>query len=228
MTPMHDLLAPYLLGSLDETEHEAFETHLLECDECQAEMADLEPGLSALAYSNAVAPPPKLKEEVLSALPDVQQDAAPLARAADRSWTALLLPVAAIVVLVVGFLAIFSSDPIEQITGAPDAIAVALVPSDAFPGNPPATAQVVFSPEEQGAVIEITGLASPSGSNVYEMWLIGSDGPEPAGTFTPDAAGTVLVQVEGDAEPGLVVGITEEPAGGSEAPTGDVLLSAEL
>ncbi|HEX4817526.1 MAG TPA: zf-HC2 domain-containing protein [Nonomuraea sp.] len=38
---MHDEVAAYVLGVLDEEEHEAFERHLDTCERCQAELAEL-------------------------------------------------------------------------------------------------------------------------------------------------------------------------------------------
>ncbi|MEV4171812.1 MULTISPECIES: zf-HC2 domain-containing protein [unclassified Nonomuraea] len=38
---MHDGVAAYVLGVLDEEEHEAFERHLDTCERCQAELIEL-------------------------------------------------------------------------------------------------------------------------------------------------------------------------------------------
>ncbi|MGP3935755.1 zf-HC2 domain-containing protein [Nonomuraea sp. KM88] len=38
---MHDGVAAYALGVLDEEEHEAFERHLDTCERCQAELVEL-------------------------------------------------------------------------------------------------------------------------------------------------------------------------------------------
>ncbi|MGW0801711.1 zf-HC2 domain-containing protein [Nonomuraea sp. NPDC002799] len=38
---MHDGVAAYVLGVLDEEEHEAFERHLDTCEQCQAELIEL-------------------------------------------------------------------------------------------------------------------------------------------------------------------------------------------
>ncbi len=227
MNDMHDLVGPYLLGSLDETEHVAFEAHLTECQQCQAEVTELEPGLANLASANAVAPPTNLRDRVLSSI--TEED--PVASSEDRpatGWGRWLLPAAAILVAVFGAFAIFDTDPIDAVLNAPDATTVALATSDAFTGTPPTEARVTFSPGEQSAVLEFDGLVDPTGTNVYEAWLIGADGPVPAGTFTPDSNGRIRIRLDGDAEPGLIVAVTEEPEGGLPAPTGAPLFSAEL
>ncbi|WP_336207825.1 zf-HC2 domain-containing protein [Nonomuraea sp. LPB2021202275-12-8] len=38
---MHDGVAAYVLGVLDDEEHEAFERHLDVCEQCQAELVEL-------------------------------------------------------------------------------------------------------------------------------------------------------------------------------------------
>ena len=60
------------------------------------------------------------------------------------------------------------------------------------------------------------------------IWLIGDDGPVSAGVFQPDADGGALVLLDGAVRPGLVLGLTIEPAGGSVAPTGDILIAQEV
>ncbi|MBG0829147.1 zf-HC2 domain-containing protein [Planomonospora sp. ID67723] len=43
----HEDVAAYALGVLDEEDHQAFERHLMSCEECQAELRELSevPGL---------------------------------------------------------------------------------------------------------------------------------------------------------------------------------------
>ena len=60
---------------------------------------------------------------------------------------------------------------------------------------------------------------------VYELWYITDEGPTSAATFRPEDGS---VQVVVDAEPADQVGITEEPDGGSPAPTGPILASGAL
>ncbi|GII05984.1 zf-HC2 domain-containing protein [Planobispora takensis] len=48
--PSHDVhedVAAYALGVLDEADHQAFERHLMSCEECQAELREMSevPGL---------------------------------------------------------------------------------------------------------------------------------------------------------------------------------------
>jgi anti-sigma-K factor RskA len=232
MSNMHDLVAPYLLGSLGENEHNSFEAHLKECQRCREEVVELEPGLASLAAANAVTPPADLRKRVLSAVTgesttpfEANTEAAARAR---NWWSRWLMPAAAILIVVVGAFAIFGTNPIDAVLDAPDATTVALAASDEFTGPPPSDAQVTFSASQQSAVLEFDTLVDPDGDNVYEAWLIGASGPIPAGTFTPDSDGAVVIKLDGTAQPGTVVAVTEEPAGGSPQPTGAPLFTAEL
>lgn len=59
-----------------------------------------------------------------------------------------------------------------------------------------------------------------SADEAYALWYIDETGTaDAAGLFTADAEGTVVAVLEGAFEPGTVVGVTVEPAGGSPAPT---------
>jgi anti-sigma-K factor RskA len=71
-------------------------------------------------------------------------------------------------------------------------------------------------------------LSSVSEGQTYQLWLIGDEGPVSAGVFQPDSGGGAVVLLDGDVRPGLVLGLTIEPAGGSEAPTGDILIAQEV
>lgn len=230
MSEMHDLVAPYLLGALEQAEHDAFEAHLITCEQCRKEVVDLEPGLEYLATTVAVEPPSELRSKILTSL-----DEYPAGRVAGEPrpvragwWGRIAIPAVAVLVLLVGSIVLFRDNPVDTIIKAPDATTVALATTDDYTGPEPLSARVVFSPLHEGAVVEIEGIVDPSGTNVYELWLIGANGPVPAGTFTPRSDGIIRVKLDGSAEAGLVVGITEEPAGGSPAPTGAVLFSAEL
>jgi hypothetical protein len=70
-------------------------------------------------------------------------------------------------------------------------------------------------------VIAMRDLPATTGSEVYEAWLIGSDGtPRPAGSFAVGSAGTgTLTSSVTTGETGVVVALTREPASGATTPT---------
>lgn len=64
-------------------------------------------------------------------------------------------------------------------------------------------------------------LDATSGEQVYEAWVIGSDGvPAPLGSFQVGTTGTAFFKGDGlPAEPGIVLALTLEPGPGATAPT---------
>ncbi|GAB4508804.1 MAG: anti-sigma factor [Anaerolineae bacterium] len=93
-------------------------------------------------------------------------------------------------------------------------------------GGAPAAA-VLWNREEADAVLIASGLAPIEASRTYQLWIIPQDAdPISAGVFDPQT-GNRFVFARPTALEGVLVGITEEPAGGSPQPTSDpVLLSA--
>jgi hypothetical protein len=80
-----------------------------------------------------------------------------------------------------------------------------------------ATTTVVRSRSLRKAVIVTSNLPAPPEGKVYELWLQQGTTMVPAGLVPAGQANTVLLK--GDAASAQAVGITTEPAGGSETPT---------
>ena len=80
-----------------------------------------------------------------------------------------------------------------------------------------ATATVVRSPSLKKAVIVTANMPAAPNGKVYELWLQQGAEMVRAGLMPAGQANTVLL--EGDAASASAVGITVEPAGGSETPT---------
>ena len=80
-----------------------------------------------------------------------------------------------------------------------------------------ATATIVRSPSLKKAVIVTANLPAAPGGKVYELWLQQGATMIRAGLLPAGDANTFLL--EGDAASASAVGITVEPAGGSETPT---------
>jgi len=77
-----------------------------------------------------------------------------------------------------------------------------------------------------GAVtLAMRALAPTSGAQVYEAWVIGSDGaPVPLGGFQVGQTGTAFFQGNGlPTEPGIVLALTLEPGPGATTPTSPIV-----
>jgi anti-sigma-K factor RskA len=67
---------------------------------------------------------------------------------------------------------------------------------------------------------------APEG-RTYQIWVIEGDVPEPGGLFEPRGESVAAV-VEKPLDEGDVIAVTIEPAGGSQQPTTDPLMTAKL
>lgn len=89
---------------------------------------------------------------------------------------------------------------------------------------------LVWSEQLGRSAIQAEGLPSVGDDETYELWYIDVSGEElaatPAGLFDPDD-GAAYVVLDGEFQPGLLVGMTVEPAGGSDAPTSAPIVAIE-
>ncbi|WP_066040962.1 anti-sigma factor [Herbiconiux solani] len=111
-----------------------------------------------------------------------------------------------------------AASQLAQLTAADDAQRTTV----AVQGGGNAT--VLWSNELGRSAVLADGLPSLPDGKVYEAWYIDSDGAAPAGTFTAAGTGTSWHVLDGALTPGDAVGVTVEPAGGSQAPTTDPIL----
>lgn len=81
------------------------------------------------------------------------------------------------------------------------------------------TATVVFSKEEDAGVLVMNNVAPPAEGSVYQMWLVGPEGMEPAGTMTPDDVAPSTTAVLEDISGATALAFSVEPTGGSTQPT---------
>jgi anti-sigma-K factor RskA len=218
-----DSAGAYVLGAMPVAEREAFEQHLTTCATCRHEVDELRPAAEALPMASPLmTPPPALKDRIMA---EVEREAALLGAAgagADRpqrverrrfGWLSgwRLAPVAA-ALLVAGVLAGSS-------LSGPD------TRTYAFEGQN-ATLEV----EGDNARLVARDLPAPPEGRVYEVWLMpeGSDTPRPTDVlFEPRRDGSAVAAIP-DVEGVRQVLVTDEPRGGRDEPSGELLMSAEI
>jgi anti-sigma-K factor RskA len=187
-----------------------------------------------MADAVAETPPPGLRASVLDVIATTPQEApapaappaveaplapvVPITAARRRRWLAVGAVAAAVVALVAGVLIVSPFDD----DGADDQVAAVVDADDAqtieMPGALPGLT-LVYSAEEDAAVLLADEVPLPEGDNVYELWAIRGDTPESFATFRPADDGQLSVYAAGlDPASADVWAITEEQAGGS--PTG--------
>ena len=176
-----------------------------------------------------VAPPVPPAAPVLPATQHAEPSTVtPLRRRSEARPPWIALAAAAVVVVVLGFGAVMvlggdggtpAPDRTElaaELLEAPDAVTVELQ------GDTAGSVQVVYSEAEGRAVVVGEGLDAPGDDRVYQLWAISGDQPTPSETFTPDD-GELGEEFDLTVAPPEAWAITVEPAGGSPAPTGDIL-----
>ncbi len=226
---LRELLALAAVGALDAAEQAEVDTALASRPDLQAELDGLREATTTMADAVGERPPPEMRTRVLDAITTTPQlpATAPVvamapARRRRRGWVGwVAAAAAAAVVLAVAAVVVLpddgGGDEVADVIEADDAVAIPM------PGELPGLT-IVHSPGADAAVLLADGVPVPEGDNVYELWAIRDGTPEPFDTFRPDDDGTLSVYLAGlDPASAEVWAITEEPAGGSDAPTLPIL-----
>ena len=97
------------------------------------------------------------------------------------------------------------------------------------PPTPPGRA--FWDQSHQHLMLTINGMKPPAAGRTYQLWVMARGHAQPisAGTFAPDSSGRAEMTMPVPVEPGRLrrVAITEEPMGGSAAPTGAILFASQ-
>ena len=226
MSDIHALSGAYAVDAVDDIDRASFERHLASCPACRAEVASLREASALLADAATTTPPPALRDAVLNDITRVRPlppvtVGGPVHR---RRWFPAL--VAAVVLALVGVGgAVWQPwrddtsvqvSVTDQVLQDPDAERF----TEELPNG--ATATVVRSAKEHRAVIVTEDMPAAPDGKVYQLWLqTPSEDMVPAGLM-PAGGSTALL--EGDADDAIGIGVSLEPAGGSEQPTEVVAL----
>ena len=95
------------------------------------------------------------------------------------------------------------------------------------PSETGGTLHVMYSRDQQSMIVQGADLPELPSDSTYQLWIIGDGGDsfEDAGLIT-EPGQTVMAHEE--LPPESLIGLTVEPAGGSEQPTTDPIASSEL
>lgn len=244
--PYQENLPAYSLGALDADEFAALESHLGTCEDCKAELTGYQAISTGLLHALPPrTPPARLRRNLLTQLPSASKRTGRLIPQFDRFSLGQL--VNAVVVLALIALNLYSTSQIRELRQQQDALAERMLAEQAAIGMLafPNTQIHMISPDVQNltgsalvnndrpmAVLLLWNLPELDPSQNYQIWLIDSTGkPIGAGLFVP-ANGqrytTALIQSSAPLGEFIAIGVTVEPAGGSDQPTGDRLLVVQL
>lgn len=247
---LRESAAAYALGGLSAGDAKEFEALLAASPEARAELAAYREVIGMLPLAaDAPAPDPSLKERVLArATGRAKRRPAAGRRRGDRF---LRLGLAASVLLAVGAAAMAGALwrtraelarradgavsrllALEvQLAGRQRLLDALLDPGNELyrlsaTGEPAPAVQLFWNREKQVAVLHGTTMPVPAADRAWQLWLIPEGGPPvPSSVFTPDADGRALVldiKLPDDGRRWAAFALTEEPVGGSRAPTTEV------
>lgn len=233
----HSLLGPYVVGAVDDLDRKTFERHLSECADCRAEVAHAADVIADLVDAEAIAPPASLRATVMeqtartAQLPPVEATRPAAATPRKRlRWP--LAGAAAAVTIAVASIGLLLSDAADQpdvsalerdvmmVSSAPDAHSMELGLG---------SSHLVMSERMQSVALMGLDAPMPAEGMEYQLWLVLDDGQMmPGPTFMPDKNGEFMAVMHTPFDGVTDFEITEEPRGGSGAPTGDTVAVVSL
>lgn len=220
-----DLLAAYSLSALSAEETRDVHQHLVGCrrhDEALAELRAVGERLPLAAEERE--PPPQLRTRLLHAFDaEVARRSAPRAGVVTplRRWLPGTRPafayLAAAAVLVLTVIGLSAWNLTLQLDDEGDATFAVQLTGAA------GTGELVYFEEDKVGLLKLE-LPEPPSARVYQAWGIYESGPVSLG-LVPSKG---VAAFDADLSDASAVAITEEPEGGSEQPTTQPLVLAEL
>lgn len=234
---LHTLTGAYALHALPDDERIEFERHLGVCEACAQEVRELSATAARLGLAVSRTPSAGLRDRVLREIVTVRQEPPPngrLARAAGareraRRRTTYVLAACIAAAAAFGGVAVWQNqvaqdarqeanraeartEQMAQVLTAPDA----KTSSATLEGG--ARGTVVVSESVNRAVFLASGMERPPAGSVYQLWFDEDGTMRSAGLMDPSRSDEAVL-MDGPVDQASGMGITVEPAGGSEEPT---------
>jgi anti-sigma-K factor RskA len=245
--PHRENLAAYALGALDADEISALESHLAGCPDCQSELADYQSVASGLLWSvPPQTPPPGLRRKLIARLPS-QRSLSHKSKTNIFGRFPISQVASSVALLILLGLNIFSSLQIRELQQrqaelaerlSQDQTAIAML---AYPSTQalPVQAEVenvagsmLVDNDKMIAVLVVWNLPQVETGQTYQVWLIDPDGGRTSGGLFKPVEGqrytTTTIWSPQPFREFTGIGVTLEPEGGSDAPTGSRVLGVDL
>ena len=242
-----DLKDAYVLDALPEEERRSFEEFLAAHPERQAEIDELGAVAGLLAFSpEEQDPTPELRERIMEV---VEAEAAPRRERRGSVFAGYIgargLAFGAAALLIIGLLSwnLLLQGQVDDLQGQVQNSQSQVEDLQAQVRDAQAqqtqTVQLSGTWADQGADAEVASISDnrivlvadnlpsvPEGQTC-QIWVIKGDVPESSGLFQPGGTETAA-PITTPIKKGDTIAVTVEPAGGSEQPTTDPVLSAKL
>ncbi|MGH8829030.1 MAG: anti-sigma factor, partial [Jiangellaceae bacterium] len=247
---IHTLAAPYALHAIPDDEKVLFERHLDECAACRVEVAEIHETAARLGTAEHVPVPAEMKATVMARIgqtrrvPPVESEAVEPAGGREvtvvpvtvwRRWwprvaTGLVAALAALVIVLGGQLGDLREDlrrsdataaQLRELVAAPNMEVVRAETNGS-------TGIVIMARSLDTAVLIAEGMAAPPPEHTYQLWFIAADGIRSAGLLGAPSDGQLGPFTALGLQDAARLGITVEPAAGSEQPTGELEMVIDL
>lgn len=230
----------YAIGALDADETAAFQSHLETCASCRAELAEYRAlGTSLLTATPPKQPSPAFRKRLQSQLSGARRSNRPQL---PMFFTRLAWGLAVITLLVLNLASFVQLRQIRnqqvalvsQVENAQAALAILSSPSVVML---PISGEIIsgtllLDRERNQAVLVARDLPVLAESQIYQIWLVRPDGGrDSAGLFRPannQSYTTQTIQISQPLSGYLGIGVTVEPASGSDAPTGERIFKVDF
>jgi hypothetical protein len=248
---LHALSGAYAVNAIDdEVERERFERHMRRCQQCAAEVRDLNETATRLALNASRPPPPRMRDRVLTAI-SLTRQLPPIVdhrrSGAERSWrrgrtgpgvgrlpllsySLATVAIGLAIVLLIGLINTRNeldrtrsrNEALAAVLSAPDSRAVTQTTSAG------GRATLVYSLRQHAVIFTSQGMPTPPPGKIYQLWYLGPPRVRSAGLLPAGSAGQAGPFLAAGLEPGDKFGLTVEPAGGTRLPTTTPLLIITL
>jgi len=240
-TQVHTLIGAYALDAVDDDEREMVERHLTDCASCREELREFRATAVRLADYVMVEPPERLRTAILGRINRTRQSAPSSSRSAAEilqprriaPWRRALVAVGVImVVALTSGLVTFSlmrsqvDDQRNQLTQMEAVLTAEDAQFSRQLADGGGEVSMVSSLELDQAVVILSGLQQIALDQAYQLWLVTGDQPVSVGVI--EAGHNSAMQLVTDLAGADILGVTTEPAGGSQVPTTPMLAGMEL
>lgn len=243
-TPFLENIPAYAIGALDADEAAALESHLETCASCRTELAEYRAvSESLLTAVSPRQPPAALRQRLQNRLPGAQRSTMHH-RAPRTNWAFGQLAMGAVLVLLL-MMNIYSIAQMRtlqleqerlnrQIRTGQTVMSMLSYPaterlainSDSVVGS------LLLDKERNIVALIVWNMPQLDETKTYQIWLIDpQEDRVSAGIFRPEgdrAYTTQIVFPEQSLSNFIGIGVTIEPAGGSDAPTGERVLRVDF
>jgi anti-sigma-K factor RskA len=230
-----DLIPAYALGCLDGGDLAAVKGHLASCESCRQELTTYQDLVDRLPLAlSQTSPPPAVKQKLMqvvakgkTAIPEGkpltfwQRVTASLQRSSP-TW--------ALTSLVIVVLLVASNLLLWRQVNQSKQVQMPLVGLHGTSFAPEASGTIVISRDGEHGALVVDRLKPLGDQQQYQLWLVKDGVHTSGGVFLVDESGYTTLYVESPQPLSSYnsFGVTIEPAGGSQSPTGAKVLVGKL